>query len=290
MEVLLSEFNAYLNDYNDTAEIQALKTEMIKSAQSLVEKHLGYTLGEAATEETYTWVNKTSFAIMLPKPCEITTIKINGDTVTNYLTHGLWYIKDKDNLYRDYQNAEIAITGYWNLQPTPDIVKIVILKIASLMYMETNKRIGVSGVQLPDGMGHQYISYTNYNKHLQALNPYRAPWRYEIGKTIGAVATDITFTDALQVGGIPATTSTSGIILEFDENPATLTIDNIKVTGATKGTLSGSGTIRILSISDITVADGESVSIAISDPTGYTITGSPKSVVVYVEPTKVEAP
>lgn len=188
MEVLLSEFNAYLNDYNDTAEIQALKTEMIKSAQSLVEKHLGYTLGEAATEETYTWVNKTSFAVMLPKPCEITTIKINGDIVTNYLTHGMWYIKDKDNLYRDYQNAEIEIKGYWNLQPTPDIVKIVILKISSLMYMETNKRIGVSGVQLPDGMGHQYISYTNYNKHLQALNPYRAPWRFEIGKTLGGGA------------------------------------------------------------------------------------------------------
>jgi len=285
MEVLLSEFNAYLNDYNDTAEIQALKTEMIKSAQSLVEKHLGYTLGEAATEETYTWVNKTSFAIMLPKPCEITTIKINGDTVTNYLTHGLWYIKDKDNLYRDYQNAEIAITGYWNLQPTPDIVKIVILKIASLMYMETNKRIGVSGVQLPDGMGHQYISYTNYNKHLQALKPYCAPWRFEIGKSIGAGATAVVFTGVEQIGGIPTVADTESILLIFDENPATLTEDDITITGATKGTLSGSGIVRILTISDITVLDGENITVAIASPEGYTLTGSPKTVAVYVEAT-----
>jgi len=241
-------------------------------------------LGEAETEETYTWINRVSFGIMLPKPCEISEIKINGDVVTNYLTHGIWYIKDKDNLYRDYKNAEVEITGYWNLQPTPEIVKIVILKIASLMYMETNKRIGISGVQLPDGMGHQYISYTNYSKHLAALNPYRAPYRFEIGKTLGIPATAIEWTNALQVGGVPATASTSDIILMFNKNPSTLTLDDITVTGATKVSLSGSGTIRSLAITDITVADGESIDIAIASPSGYTLSGSPKSVTVYVGP------
>lgn len=285
MEVTLAEFNTYLNDYNDSAEVQALKIDMLNSAQVLCEKHLGYTLGEAATEETYTWINKSSFAILLPKPCEITTVKINGDTVTNYLTHGLWYIKDSDNYYRDYRNAEIEIKGYWNLQPTPDIIKIAILKIASLMYLETGKKIGVSGVQLPDGMGHQYISYTNYNKHLLALNPYKAPWRFEIGKTLGAVATAVAWSSAVQVGGVPATTDTSGIVLTFDENPATLLASDITVTGATKGALTGSGTIRHLAISGITVADGETVTIAIANPIGYTLTGSPKNVIVYVEPT-----
>jgi len=284
MEVLLNEFNVYLNDYNDTQDINALKTEMLVSAQSLVERFLGYTLGEAETEETYTWINRVSFGIMLPKPCEISEIKINGDVVTNYLTHGIWYIKDKDNLYRDYKNAEVEITGYWNLQPTPEIVKIVILKIASLMYMETNKRIGISGVQLPDGMGHQYISYTNYSKHLAALNPYRAPYRFEIGKTLGIPATAIEWTNALQVGGVPATASTSDIILMFNKNPSTLTLDDITVTGATKVSLSGSGTIRSLAITDITVADGESIDIAIASPSGYTLSGSPKSVTVYVGP------
>lgn len=282
MEVTLAELNAYLNDYNDSEDIQAQKIGMLKSAQSIVEKNLGYTLGEASEEETYTWVNKCSFGIMLPKPVEITTLKINGDTITDYLCHGIWYVKDKDNMYRDYKNAEIAITGYWNLQPTPDIVKLVMLKIASLMFMETQKRIGVSGVQLPDGMGHQYISYTNYDKHLLALTPYRAPWRFSIGKTIGAVAEAITFDSATQVGGVPGLTSTTEILLRFDKNPQTLLASDITITGATKGTLSGTGNIRTISITNITVADGETVTVAIASPDGYTLTGSPKDVVVYV--------
>lgn len=285
MEVTLAEFNAYINDYNDTAAQQALKIDMLNSAQSLVEDYLGYTLGEAAAEETYTWLNKCSHSVMLPKPCEITTLKINGDSVTSYLEHGRFYVRDKDNYYRDYRNALIEIKGYWNLQPTPDVVKMVILKIASLLAMETNKRIGVTGVQLPDGNGHQYVSYTNYKKHLLALNPYRAPWRYEIGKSIGAVATAVVFTGAEQIGGIPTVADTESILLVFDENPATLTVSDITVTGATKGTLSGSGTVRILTISAITVLDGENVTVAIASPEGYTLTGSPKTVAVYVEAT-----
>ena len=41
------------------------------------------------------------------------------------------------------------------------------------------------------------------------------------------------------------------------------------------------GTTRSLAISGITVANGETVSVAITSPTGYSLTGSPKTAVVY---------
>jgi len=57
---------------------------------------------------------------------------------------------------------------------------------------------------------------------------------------------------------------------------------DITVTGATKGTLSGTGTTRTLEISGITVANGEEVDVAIANPDGYTVTPGSRDVAVYV--------
>ena len=96
-------------------------------------------------------------------------------------------------------------------------------------------------------------------------------------------ATDIVFQSTVQTGGIDSTTESTGLSLIFDVDPITLTADHITVTGATKGALSGSGTTRNLAISDITVANGETLSIAIKNPPGYFINGSPKTAVIYRE-------
>lgn len=175
-EVTIDEFNAYLNDYDDSADIAAMKSGMLDAAQDVVESYLGYTLGGSAEETSYTWVNKNSQSVLLPRPAEVITLKINGEIV-NFDKHGYFHLIDKDNLYRDYRGAEVEVTARWRLEPTPEIIKLVIKKIAALMYMETNKRIGVTGVTLTDGMSHQYINYNNYNKHLVCLQRYRPPVR-----------------------------------------------------------------------------------------------------------------
>jgi len=98
----------------------------------------------------------------------------------------------------------------------------------------------------------------------------------------GASDVDVIFQGVVQTGGDddpPATTT--GLTLTFSVDPTTLTVDNITVTGATKGTLSGTGTTRSLTISAITVANGATVSVEIANPAGYAITGSPQTAVVY---------
>ncbi len=94
-------------------------------------------------------------------------------------------------------------------------------------------------------------------------------------------SSDIIFQSVEQTGGTSGKADSSALILTFDGDPATLTADNIKVTGATKGVLSGSGTTRSLSISKITVANGATVSVEITNPSGYEITGSPQTVLVH---------
>ncbi|MBN2650824.1 MAG: DUF1566 domain-containing protein [Spirochaetales bacterium] len=93
--------------------------------------------------------------------------------------------------------------------------------------------------------------------------------------------TAVTFESAVQTGGTSGTVDSTGLILTFSVDPTSLTADNITVTGATKGTLSVTGTTRTLAISNITVANGETVSVAIADPSEFTISGSPQTTVVY---------
>lgn len=97
----------------------------------------------------------------------------------------------------------------------------------------------------------------------------------------GTPPTAVTFESAVQTGGTSGTASTTGLTLTFSVDPTTLTADDITLTGATKGALTGTGTTRTLAISDITVANGETVSVAIASPSGFTISGSPKTAVVY---------
>ena len=97
----------------------------------------------------------------------------------------------------------------------------------------------------------------------------------------GTPDVDVTFISAEQIGGTSGTVDSTGLILTFDVDPTTLTAEDITVTGATKGALTGSGTTRTLTISDITVADGEEVSVSIIGQADSEITGSPQTAVVY---------
>jgi len=82
----------------------------------------------------------------------------------------------------------------------------------------------------------------------------------------------------LSANGTANTVTTTALTLTFDKNPAALAIGNITVTGATKGTLTGSGTTRTLGISGITAAQGGNVTVVLTNPAGYTITPSSKTV------------
>ena len=100
----------------------------------------------------------------------------------------------------------------------------------------------------------------------------------------GPTSTTVSFISAEQTGGVDGTMDSTGLILTFDIDPATLAASDITITGAAKGELSGSGTTRTLGISGITVANGQTISIAIADPNGYTISGSPQTATVYCRP------
>ena len=103
------------------------------------------------------------------------------------------------------------------------------------------------------------------------------------GNGSGTTPTAVTFESADATDGTSGTVDSTGLTLTFSVDPTTLAASDITVTGATKGALSGTGTTRSLAISDITVGNGETVSVEIASPSGFTLTGSPQTAVVYRE-------
>lgn len=87
--------------------------------------------------------------------------------------------------------------------------------------------------------------------------------------------------NGLSANGTTNVTTTTELTLNFSKDPTTLAASNITVTGATKGDLSGTGTTRNLAISNITVNDGEPITVAVTSPGGFVISGSPRTVIVY---------
>ncbi|MDR3225023.1 MAG: InlB B-repeat-containing protein, partial [Clostridiales Family XIII bacterium] len=87
--------------------------------------------------------------------------------------------------------------------------------------------------------------------------------------------------------GVANTTDTTEITLTLSADPYTwFTADNITVTGATKGTLSGAGTTRTLAISGITVGEGEFVTLTATNPEHYIV--SPSTLNIAIHKVKVQ--
>jgi len=96
-----------------------------------------------------------------------------------------------------------------------------------------------------------------------------------------AVDTSIDFISAVQTGGISGSANSTGLTLTYSADPVSLTAGNITITGAEKGSLSGTGTTRSLAISNISVGNGETISVSVSSPKDCTINKSQQTAVVY---------
>lgn len=94
---------------------------------------------------------------------------------------------------------------------------------------------------------------------------------------------------SLTANGTSGTVSTTQLTATFDVDPG-LTTANFVVTGASKGVVSKVGAVYTININSITVSDGQSVTLDIINvPTGFTITPTNRTVIVY-KAAELEAP
>lgn len=97
--------------------------------------------------------------------------------------------------------------------------------------------------------------------------------------------------EALEANGEPGTVSTSQLVFSFSQEPFGINAGNFYIPWASKGTMTGSGLTRTLPIFDLVgdINNTSQIVELLSNPSGYTITPTSLSVVVY-KAAALEAP
>lgn len=166
-------FNTFMNDFENSANIDAIKNNCIEGAEAIVSEYLGYPL----EKKRYVMSFQNIYNDFIIVPAYINTInelKIydmgisEDDIVVNKV-----YITIKN--YWNYKGIQVNIDFYGGFEAAtlPPLIKITICEIATLLYLQTNKNIGMTGIAAPDGMGRTFINYTNFDKYLKKISGYK---------------------------------------------------------------------------------------------------------------------
>ncbi len=82
------------------------------------------------------------------------------------------FLHAAQDLVGEYLRFDPEDTENWTDGAVPEVVKLTILRIATLMLMEGGENIGVTGKSFADN-SRTFIQYTNYMKYLTPIQTYR---------------------------------------------------------------------------------------------------------------------
>lgn len=173
MLVTLTEFNTFMNDYETSVNVDTLKTNCILSAQNIVQNYLNFSLKKQTTKEKFANIYN-DFICVSGFITKINSLTLNGVEInSNDIYFNKHYIKVE--CYYNYKGIEVEIEYEVGFDDTdcPEILKLTILQIATLIYMQSNKNIGITGLLGQDGISRTFINYTNFDKYLINLAGYK---------------------------------------------------------------------------------------------------------------------
>jgi hypothetical protein len=171
----------YSNVYGDIA----LQQEYIDAAENIVNNYLGY----SPTLHAYNNIlnGKGNHELQLrAKPIQnIVDILIDGVSVPIdqfYFTPDSEFIYYNSIFPEGEKNIQIEYTAGWgsvvdddsvNGNLLPKIIKLTVLRIASLLQMESDSNIGITSKSFADSGTRTFLNTTDYYRYLIPISIYR---------------------------------------------------------------------------------------------------------------------
>ena len=175
--ITVSELENYSGDFAADAGIAALKSTIVSAASAVVTDYLGYDTASAA--RTFRTVGTGMDEILLPVPAVTAVTSITEDGVTlsatkySLVASGQKYKIERSDGLVFLRGVKLVVSYTAGWATVPDQIKMAALRIAGLMLSEARGNIGVTSKSFAD-MSKQFISYTNYDKYLRPIAPYKA--------------------------------------------------------------------------------------------------------------------
>lgn len=166
--VTLEEFNQYSNNFSDTHEDIQMKVSMLESAQNIVETYLGYPLCPFHHKERHIGTGQYVVHLDSMPVTNVWSVKVDGRDIENY-EHGLSSLTLP---FRLCHNSWIEVEYDTSWTEVPDLIKMTILRIATLLLTEANGNIGLTSKSFGD-QSRNFYNWTNFSKYLDPLALYR---------------------------------------------------------------------------------------------------------------------
>ena len=173
MIVSISQFDTYSGNYENAQDVVAMKTSMLMTAQNIVEEYLGYTAESGTRTDTVQGIGTNHLYLFAQPITAVSSVSIRGGSLTSedYAICGN-YLKLNNGVWPNGEDVTVTYTAGWSAQNLPDLIKMTILQIATLLLQESGGNIGITSKSFSED-SRTFINYTNFAKWLKKLDPYR---------------------------------------------------------------------------------------------------------------------
>ena len=177
MIVSIDLFNSYTGNYEDAQSAIILKEAFLSSSEEVIKGYLGFDpIEQEYIDVLVSGSNKKVLYLPSRPITDLYSLLIDDTTIDT----ASFNFKDDYIYFRDYKmpfkmgidNILISFKAGWDEQNMPSVIKLSILRIATLMLSETNGNIGLTGKSFSDN-SRTFINYSNYRKYLQPLDVLR---------------------------------------------------------------------------------------------------------------------
>lgn len=174
MQELIDKFRAYTNYYESSPEIDSLVEGYLKTATQIVESFLGYPLHRQHHKQTIHLANPTDHLYLCASPiCSVDDIYVNGCPIDLSIIDASG---DKLSTFDGCEvfngRVDVSFCAGFPFDELPPLIEQTILRIASLLWSESDGNIGVTSKSFADG-SRNFVSFTNYRKYLQEIEAYK---------------------------------------------------------------------------------------------------------------------
>lgn len=171
MIVSVEQFDTYSGNYETAEDVVAMKTQMLMAAQKVVAKHLGFDPESKSYDDYVCGIGYAQLYLFAHPITEVDSVEISGVSLpTTSFTINDRCLRRNDGVWPvGIDNIHVSYTAGWSSETVPDIVKMTIIQIASLMLEESGGNIGITGKSFADN-SRTFINNTNFDKWLSKLD------------------------------------------------------------------------------------------------------------------------
>jgi hypothetical protein len=179
--VSVEELQKYSNVYSDTA----LQQSYIDSAENIINTYLGYSPTLHNYNQYFDGTGTNELQLKAKPIATIIGVEINGESIP---LSEFYTIMDSEFLYCNKifpigkRDIKVEYDAGWgitvdddeaNSEYLPEIIKMTVLRIASILQAESDSNIAVSSKSFAESGTRTFINYTDYSKYLLPISIYK---------------------------------------------------------------------------------------------------------------------